>query len=194
MASVEQVIKHILARQDEFDKRLAALEAGRSAPDEWTAEIDVDLSDDDDLTPGERAQVESARRRLKEDDGQPIESELEPTQVKITTGIDGAEAWFPTATDEQIEQRTLMVDQVGLEELEKLGLVYEEAKQAWITGGPLWLHAYDRDHVLSLPPPVKQAMVLDAMLSSNRDAQELGRDILKDESPGTPDITVEAIG
>lgn len=187
MASVEQVIKALLKRIEELEARVAALEAGATAPDEWNAEIDIDLGDDDDLTPGELDQVKAARKRLKEDTGGVIEEE--PAQVSLDVGAGGVTAWFPVATDEQIEQRRAMMEQVQLEELD--GIEMDDAEYGWIQGGPLWLHAYDRDHVLSLPLPVRQGLILDAMLSSQKDALDLSRDILKDESPGTPDVAYD---
>ncbi len=75
-----------------------------------------------------------------------------------------------------------------------LGLATEfgdEALEAYAKAGPLWLYYGNRDFVMGLSSDYKQIMVNDVEEQSPTEAQEMGRDILKDMDPGGPDRTVE---
>jgi hypothetical protein len=55
---------------------------------------------------------------------------------------------------------------------------------AYVKGGPLWLYYGNRDFVVALPDHIKAAMIQDVSEQSGREAQQMGRDILKDPSTG----------
>lgn len=194
-----EVVKVLVKRLNDLEERVAALEKG----DEWNVD-DPDLdpdqqhqSDDDlsDLEPDERAQVEAARQRLANDTGQAISPErhgVEPETIETEEG--GVVIEVPPATEEQKKIREQYLPQLGLEHMVKTDpLELEELEHAWIIGGPVWLHAYDRDYVMSLPEEVRRAFVTDVQEQSQTWAQELARDILKDHGAGGPEITIQSL-
>lgn len=65
----------------------------------------------------------------------------------------------------------------------------DEAIQAYIAGGPLWLREFDRVLTLQLPANIRQAMVQDVLEYDPVAAAELSRDILKETqaTQGVPD-------
>lgn len=60
----------------------------------------------------------------------------------------------------------------------------EDAIDVYVKGGPLWLYTGNRDFVMSLPMAMRQQMVLDVEQDDHATAHEMGRDLLKDPSPG----------
>lgn len=60
----------------------------------------------------------------------------------------------------------------------------EDAIDVYVKGGPLWLYTGNREFVMSLPMAMRQQMVLDVEQDDHQTAQEMGRDVLKDPSPG----------
>lgn len=59
-----------------------------------------------------------------------------------------------------------------------LKLQPQDAKRAFIHGGPLWLYHYDRASVMDMPIDWRRAFVDDIAQDSPATAQEVGRDIL----------------
>lgn len=69
----------------------------------------------------------------------------------------------------------------------------EELIDAYVEGGPMWLYIYDRDFVMGLPEESRRIMVADWEAINPKEALQMGRDILKDKSPGgIPDRWVSA--
>lgn len=108
----------------------------------------------------------------------------------------GGQIEFAAPTPSQRRLRQRLIPHLGFEHwrIGKEGsppLEAEEAAKAYIKGGPLWLHMYDREFVMSLPTELRQAMVLDIEEIDSEAARRLGADILKDEDPGTPEDAIE---
>lgn len=60
----------------------------------------------------------------------------------------------------------------------------EDAIDVYVKGGPIWLYTGNREFVMSLPMAMRQQMVLDVEQDDHQTAHEMGRDLLKDPSPG----------
>lgn len=56
--------------------------------------------------------------------------------------------------------------------------------EAYVNAGPLWLYAYDRDFVMQLPQEMKVMLIEDVFEDDPEEGRGLGRDLLKDPSPG----------
>lgn len=111
------------------------------------------------------------------DTAESVQADRQQTQVLNKKTKEPFVVEFQMATQEQIERRNILIDQ-GLFTGNKS---YENAEmiEAYETAGPLWLHAYDRDFVLSLPIGTRQQMCQDVALTSPDDAKRLSADILK---------------
>jgi hypothetical protein len=106
-----------------------------------------------------------------------LDEELDGEALEISGDGDEYEVRFKAPTDEQLTMRDQLVPLLGLENLK--GVSAEDAAEVYRTAGPLWLHAYDRDHVLTLDRGIRTQMVKDVQITSVEAAQDLGRDILK---------------
>lgn len=174
----------VLARA--VDEQNQGVNLGWEAP-LWEDRAEQALHDEsleaglEDLDPAQRAEALAARRRLAEDSGTTAES-VEDSVVRHKVSSDGIEAEFPIGTPEQEEIRKRVLPQLDFSDLE--GIDPEDATSAFIAAGPLWLHAFDRAYVMSLPEETRRVFVMDVEHQSTRDAQELGRDILKSMDPG----------
>lgn len=126
-------------------------------------------------------------------DGAPIpEGEVEPTRVdgeraRLETDADGnVVVDLPPVTEEKRQERREFAERIGLE---------GELVEAYAKAGPLWLYYGNRQHVMGLPEEWRREMVVDVMEQSPAEAQEMGRDVLKDASPGNgPQSFEEAVG
>ena len=97
---------------------------------------------------------------------------------------------LPSPTPEQIDVRAQLLPKMGI--ADQYGEAQaDEFEKAFIRGGPLLFYYTDRDYINALPPDVKQALVEDVLVSSPREAHDMGRDILKDLDPGTPEQAIE---
>lgn len=118
------------------------------------------------------------RRTVSVDNGGEIVVEVpEPTpEQEVARGKFLADSLF-----------SAMVDQYGEEAADTYATSYLKA-------GPLLLYYTDRDFVNGLPDPMKFKMVEDVEQFSPNEAAEMGRDILKDLSPGSErkDILLES--
>ncbi len=151
----------------------------------------------------EEAQAWDASRALLKDMLKPPTPNIGVTQSAIQreqVGPDQFQVTVPKATPEQREQRValakaLKLDQSGWWTRQELTLDPADALRGYELGGPLWLHAYDRDFVLQCGLGVRKAMVEDVALTSPDDAFELGRDILMDRNDelGGNDAALDAL-
>jgi hypothetical protein len=135
-----------------------------------------------------RAEIELTEDRLKppvemHDNAEQITEQHTDTEGNVVVEL-------PPPTPEQIDSRSLLLPQLGL--ADQYGK--EEAARyeaAFVKGGPLLFYYTDRDFINSLPPDVKQALVEDVLISSPKEAHDMGRDVLKDLDPGTPEQAIE---
>lgn len=96
---------------------------------------------------------------------------------------------FGDAPPELKEKRAVFAQSV-LNLSEALPELGDDAIMDFVNGGPIWLHAYNRDYVLQVPIEARQMMVQDVDSYDPAAAADLARDILKDGSPGAlPDFT-----
>ena len=122
--------------------------------------------------------------RVEELESAPIDPWDEPIEITdadvvITNADDDSiEVVIKAPTAEQREMREFLLPQIGLEHIPLLS--QDEAEHAYIEGGPLWLYNYDREFLLSLPYPVRQAMVLDVDDVNTAAAADFGRDVMMD--------------
>lgn len=201
-----EALKILAKKNRDLEQRVARLEQVVSTlvdDDEWNLD-DPDLildterqSEGDDLSgldPEEVAQVLAARERLKNESGQSISQERFGVEPNIVESKDGITIEVPPPTDKQKEQREKFAPRLGLEHLAAdENVEKDELVKGWVLGGPIWLHGYNRDFVMGLPKDVRQAFVNDVEQHSPTWAQELGRDILKDDGPGEPSLTIDSI-
>ncbi len=163
--------------------------AGVSAS-EWEAweahdseqEIRERLADEAD--PEERRALE-ARLRLLTDDGVVAQPVVPEGRRVITTG-DAKQITvdIPKPSADRARSRYEWATATQLGGMLTPSLSTEEAADAYAKGGPMWLYLYDRDAVMSLPVEWRRAFVEDVERDSPAQAQEMGRDILKDRGTG----------
>lgn len=136
------------------------------------------LSDDDD-----DPRVAEARRRLAADQGKEPTPELgleKKNAPILEKNPDGSVTVnLPTEiSDEQKAYREKFVSEV-------LSNDYDEVIcNSYLKGGPLVLYYTDRDYVMGLSDEWKRAIVRDVTQSSPKEGYDVGRDLLKDMSPG----------
>lgn len=105
-------------------------------------------------------------------------------RVKVTEDADGnTEVELPPVTDEMKDKRRKFARNIGLE---------DDNIEYYAKGGPLWLYLGDREFVMGLPVEWRRDMVQDVMETGlTKDAEEMGRDVLKDEGPGNVERAYE---
>lgn len=113
----------------------------------------------------------------------PFDAALPESETRAAEVADDGSVQGEPPNAEQIAQRGALLPRLGFENLPKEhGLTVQEAADAYLKGGPMWLHWFDRDFVLTLPQDVRGALVDDVLAGGyQQDAIELGRDILKDD-------------
>ncbi len=160
-----------------------ALPSSQPAPS--TAEADsvrARLATESDAD--ERRALE-ARLRLLADDAVVPNPTVPEGRRTITTGDDKQ-----IVVDIPAPDRARMQARASMALAGKFGeqltppLSNDEAADAYARGGPMWLYMYDRDAVMGMPEDWRRAMVNDVLVDSPAQAHELGRDILKDTTPG----------
>lgn len=107
-------------------------------------------------------------------------------RTRITTTDDSADIEIPPPNEERLEQRRIF-EQQQLRLGEHLG-TSEDWTEAYAKGGPMWLYLGNRDLVMSYPESIRAAMVEDVIATSPLDAEEMGRDVLKqagEDGPGS---------
>lgn len=162
-----KAMRTLEARVDHLEQQLA---------DQVTLEEEVgDLG----LSPDTDAAIREAAR------GVPIEK----PKARI---VQGDIVEYPPPTPAQERLRTAVLDRIGLEGLPpEHDLKPDDARRAFLKGGPLWLYDFDRNFVVGLSPQVRRAFVEDVYAVDPEAAYDLGRDILKDDSPGEPEFAIE---
>jgi len=146
--------------------------------------------------------VWEAKRRAAQDAGRTTpDIGVAGTETSLVRVGDGQhEVRVPQAPPEVIDRRSVLVKDLHLGDgnwwtRPELAIDPAVAVDAYIKGGPVWLHAYDRDFVMGLPKATRVAMVQDLETHAPEDAHALARDILKDESPdGARAIQLEGQG
>lgn len=151
-------------------------------------------ADLEDLDPSERSAVEAARARLAKDKpGQFIEGAFKAGELaKATVGDEEIAIDLPPVSAERkAARRKFASDYMKLHETYKdLG---EQAIEAYVKGGPMWLYLADRAYVIQMPYEWKRLLIEDVNEDSPGDALDMSRDILKDVKPNGPELTVEAL-
>ncbi|MGZ6854887.1 MAG: hypothetical protein ACXVGC_12635 [Mycobacteriaceae bacterium] len=144
------------------------------------------------VDPDERRALE-ARLRLLKDDGKAIDVEA-PAGVLATEQQIGDQVvvTLPTPSPERQAARAEFAHTNELWNFSVLSA--EEFTDAFIAGGPLWLYHTARDEVMAMPYEWRQWLVADINLDSPRTAQEVGRDILKDEGTGNKAVALGNLG
>ena len=132
-----------------------------------------------------RAKIELCKDRLKP----PLEVHDNSGELaELTHSPDGTVVVnLPPPTPEQIDFRGQMLLHLGLIDQygEELGRQFEDS---FLKGGPLLLYYSDRDFVMSLPDGIKREMIVDVEKSSNREAHEMARDLLRVNTDESNDL------
>lgn len=158
-------------------QRVAALEAAKD-PDAWLSE---DIAVPDDET--DQRVIEARARLAKDAPDQFVDHQADESAL-TSVETDGAiEVQLPEPTDEDMDVRYEFAKNVL-----QLNEVWPDTGscEAYSRGGPMWLYLQEagRDYILQCPVDWRVAMVTDVARFSEQDAQELGRDILKDANAG----------
>lgn len=197
MATVEQQVRDAVQRGKPGEALLIlarAVDACRAdtvPQDDWSlpssppADVLGERPEDE-----EEARVWDAKKRLAEDVGMgaPNVGIVGTGSTTIAAGPDSFTITVATAPDAVMLQRPKMASALGFYKgggwttKPELALAPVEAVDAYVKGGPLWLHAYDRDFVVGLPEHLRRALVQDLEQYAPNDAHLLARDILKDAS------------
>lgn len=117
--------------------------------------------------------------------------------VTVPLGRDKFEVRVPEASAQVRTIRHQFAGAIGLDQPNwwtdaDNAIETKDAINAYVKGGPLWLHAYDRKFVMQLPVSARQHMVQDVESFSPDDAHNLARDILKDETAdGAKQVVIE---
>lgn len=167
MPSGKEILLDLARRVGQLEDEVAELKKHRG--DDWLEE-ELDL----DVTPAV----------APEDKPDPMQQDEASGDIQILA---------PNRAQREFRKRWL--DRIALENLPKeWGLKKEEADEAYLEGGPVWLYLTaagfneeeksGRHYILSLPEDVRASMVNDLMLGdvSPKWIHEFGRDILKDAS------------
>jgi hypothetical protein len=121
--------------------------------------------------------VQEAQARLAADAEQDVPGKQHDAEIKVTPGRDDSVTFtVKSPTKQQVFMRQAIVKR-AVANLPALD--HKVATTAYVEGGPLWLHAFDRAHVVSLPADLRQEMVKDVAMTMPESAHELARDILK---------------
>lgn len=198
--------KLVLEHYDEWRPECAAAEVTAEwDPKAARAEYDRQLKalGDPPADPEDRQAWEKQRELLKDllQPPTPNVGIVGETVIETVRVGEGFEVRVPSVSAEKHEARldfatrVLKLQDGGWWSRIELAIDGNEAAAAYVKGGPLWLHAYDRAAVLQMPIDVRRAMVADIEEISPRDAQELSRDILKvtNDELGTHTAAIEAV-
>lgn len=154
--------------------------------EDWTLPPATSTELDD---PDERAARE-AQQRLARDAGRAMpDIGVQRADLVAVLTDNGVEISVPPAPDDVRAQRwdfarSLGLDKPGWWSRRELAIDDPDtAVRAYVVGGPLWLHAYDRDFVRALPEATRRQMVRDVESYSPASAHDLSRDILRDTDP-----------
>jgi hypothetical protein len=201
MATRDEILRDLVTRVKDLEDWRAAQQA-----DDWDGDFDpgepeftvappshLDDKADADLRParglepahGERVEGDpdedtpetlEAKRRIAEANATDVPGKVHRTAVQIEPGKDGITVTVPKPTKQQLFMR----NGNGKRVIANLpGIDHKVALTAYVEGGPLWLHAYNRDHVVGLPADLRQQFIKDVAMTAPEEAQQLSADILK---------------
>lgn len=159
------------------------------------AAIDAAQHNLQESTDPEEIRALEATIRLLKDELREIkavdDSEGEQQRARKTTGEDGRVMYdLPVASEEDQAVRRQFAEKC-LKLQDEFG---PEIVESYVKGGPLVLYYTDRDFVMRMPEQYRKAMVADVEKFSPNEAQEMGRDVLKDMTPdGARDVTMEVL-
>jgi hypothetical protein len=187
----------ILAREvDGLTEMISTQEPMKVEPD-WSIPVDEPEPTD----PDERVAWEAKRRLAKDAGRTTADLGLDRTKTStVSVGANSFEVTVPQApAGVSIRRSELAYELFGQDtrwwSRPELAIEGGKAHDAYVKGGPLWLHTYDRDFVVGLPRHIRVAMVQDLETHSLEDAHLLSRDILKDTDPeGNRAIALQAQG
>lgn len=162
MASRDEVLRNAIARIDQLEARVAELEIN---DDGWNAPF---IEETEPMLPPINELAE------ENPNDQMAEEHVETNSFKLK---DSDTVVIPVPTKDQLLVRTKFIEAEGLAHLRALPA--NEAESAYLKGGPIWLHAFDRDYVMSLPFEARAAMCQDIYMTDKVTAGEMARDILK---------------
>jgi hypothetical protein len=158
---------------------------------------------DEATDPDDRRALEASLRLLKDTDAN-IRREAVPegTRVKddqatmagsVTQSIvvGGGTVELPVVSPERQDVRRQWAADRKLAEF--IPLDPADAADQYAKGGPMWLYLGNRDAVMQMPFNYRQELVAELMLDSPAEAQEVGRDILKQADSVDREITAAAI-
>ena len=145
----------------------------------------------------DRVALESEQRLLKEQLKPPVvHDEGVGTRAKVAERDGETVVELPPVSDlkrkgrEQFAADTLQFDvALGTDDEQTAELI-----RAYGKGGPLWLYYGNRDMVMGLNEDAKRIMVADVLEDSPQEANEMGRDILKDMDPGEKSFSAATFG
>lgn len=140
------------------------------------AQTATGVTDPDEDTP----EVLEAKRRIEEANATDLQPKLHLKEVQVMPGVNEVLVTVPAPSKQQIFMRKGNANRV-IANLPNLD--HDAATKAYIEGGPLWLHAFDRHHVVELPADLRQQFIRDLALTAPESAHELARDILKVTDP-----------
>lgn len=155
--------------------------------DEAIAAVKAAIAEETD---GENLLALQARLRLLTDTGETPFAVAEGHRV--TADEDGL-VDLPPVDAVRREARFAWAKTVRLGDMLDPPMDIIETATAYSKGGPLWLYLPAREVIMQMPEEWRRMMVEDVERDSPAQAQEMGRDILKDFEAGTPDITIETM-
>lgn len=150
--------------------------SGKVKPSARVLAENPELEDPDEDTP----EVIEARKRIERANDEDLQPVLHTFEVRVDPTLDGANVTVPSPTPSQTDRRKQFVDEITAN---LPGLEPDLAESAYMEGGPVWLYAYDRHHVVNLPEPLKMEMVQDVGETMPETAHEMSRDLFKVVDP-----------
>lgn len=150
-----------------------------ATPSEVDAEIQAVQAQLVDCTNDEEREALNAKLRLLRDEGKSLTSAVpEGQRPRISDDV----VDFEAVTPERMAARAGWATEHKLWEFLPLGPA--ETVKAFAKGGPMWLYLGNREAVMAMPFDWRQWLVTEVHQDSPAAAQEMGRDILKDEGTG----------
>lgn len=163
MATRDEKLRALIAAVDDHEKRIRDVEKVAHAHEEdWDAPFIEEIE---------------PMRPLPDKENPSEQMAEEPVKTNAFKLKDSDTVNIPVPTSNQVFVRRKFIEAEGLANLRSLPT--HEAEAAYLKGGPIWLHAYDRDYVISLPFEARSAMCQDVYMTDPVTAGELARDILK---------------
>lgn len=138
----------------------------------------------------DRAALEAALRLAQDSGAPPVDLVSEGT---IVAADEDGLVDLPVPSDAVQDERYDWALENHIGTRFDTGLSDEDFALAFSKGGPMWLYLGNRDAVMQMPVDWRRAFVEDIAQQSQRQAHEVGRDILKDETANGPALALEAL-